>query len=196
MIAMSRLSQVDCAKLTPEQQDLYDSIAKGPRAAKRRSIVDENGNLIGPFNGFLHHAVLGKHWSAIGETLRFRTKLDRRLFELAVLVIAAHWRCGHEWTVHTGLARGQGLDDAVIAAILAGQYPAFEKQDEETVYRFVHELVTQHRIGEATYTVARALLGEAQLVELANAAGYYIALAAMLAAFDVQAPKEFTDPWG
>jgi 4-carboxymuconolactone decarboxylase len=192
---MSRLSTVDCARLTLEQQELYDSIAKGPRAAKRRSLVDEKGNLTGPFNALLHLPEIGKHWSAIGEALRFRTTLDRRLFELAILIVAVHWRSGHEWAAHSGLARTQGLGEDIIAAILGGDHPAFAKADEAAVYAFVHELVTQHRLGEATYAAAVALLGEAQIVELANVLGYYIALAAMLNAFDVHPPKGLEDPW-
>ncbi len=33
------------------------------------------------------------------------------------------------------------------------------------------------------------------MVELVNACGYYIALAAMLNAFDVHPPKGLEDPW-
>jgi 4-carboxymuconolactone decarboxylase len=192
---MSRLSTVDCARLTQEQQELYDSIAKGPRAAKRRSLVDEKGNLTGPFNAFLHLPEIGKHWSAIGVALRFRTTLDRRLFELAILIVAVHWRSGHEWAAHSGLARAQGLGEEIIAAILGGKPPAFAKADEAAVYAFAHELVTQHRLSEATYAAAVALLGEVQIVELANVLGYYTALAAMLNAFDVHPPKGLEDPW-
>jgi 4-carboxymuconolactone decarboxylase len=97
---MIRLSPVDSSRLTPEQKELYDSIVSGPRAKKRPSLLDEHGNLTGPFNAFVHNPVLGKHWSAIGETLRFKTRLDRRLFELAIIVIACHWRSGHEWAAH------------------------------------------------------------------------------------------------
>jgi len=192
---MSRLSPVDCSKLSPEQQLLYDSIASGPRAAKRRSLVDEKGNLTGPFNAFLHNPALGAHWSTIGETLRFRTALDRRLFELAILIIAVTWRSGHEWAAHAALARAEGVGDDVIAAIKRGEPPRFDKRDEAVVYPFVYALVTTHRVDDATYDEARALLGEAQLVELANTCGYYIALAAMLNAFDVHPPKGLEDPW-
>jgi 4-carboxymuconolactone decarboxylase len=192
---MSRLSAVDCSNLSPEQKQLYDSIAGGPRAKTRRSLVDEKGNLTGPFNAFLHNPALGFHWSAIGETLRFRTKLDRRLFELAILIIAVAWKSGHEWAAHAGLARGQGLDEDVIAALRRGERPRFAKRDEEIVHAFVHALVTERRIGNECYADAVALLGEDKLVELVNACGYYIALAAMLKAFDVHPPKELEDPW-
>ncbi len=192
---MTRLSYVDPAQLTPEQRALYDSIASGPRAKKRKSLVDEHGHLTGPFNAFLHNPKLGAHWSSIGETLRFHTGIDRRLFELAVLVVAVHWRSGHEWAAHAGLAREQGIEEKNIAAILSGEHPDFEKSDEAIVYRFAHALVTERRVDTDAYDAARGLLGEAQLLELVNAIAYYVALAAMLNAFDVHPPKGLPDPW-
>jgi len=192
---MNRLSPVDRNNLTPEQAELYESIASGPRAKKRKSLVDEHGNLTGPFNAFLHNPALGKHWSQIGETLRFRTRLDRRLFELAILVIAVHWRSGHEWAAHSALARAEGVSEEIIAALKGGDRPYFEREDEEIIYAFVSELVTARRVGDAEYAEAVALIGEDQMVELVNACGYYIALAAMLNAFDVHPPKGLEDPW-
>lgn len=192
---MNRLSPVDCSNLTPEQAELYHSIASGPRAKKRRSLVDEHGNLTGPFNAFLHNPALGKHWSAIGETLRFRTRLDRRLFELAILIIAVHWRSGHEWAAHAALARAEGLSDEIIAALKDGVRPVFAREDEEIIYALVSELVMQRRVGDTAYAEAVALIGEEQMVELVNACGYYIALAMMLNAFDVHPPKGLEDPW-
>lgn len=192
---MSRLSYVDAAQLSPEQQELYDSIAAGPRAAKRASLVDSQGHLTGPFNAFLHLPALGKHWSAIGEGLRFRTTLDRRLFELAILVIAVNWRSGHEWAAHARLAREAGIGEEIVAALRRGDRPVFEKTDEEAVFQFVHGLVTERRVSDGVYQNALALLGERQMVELVNAAGYYLALAAMLNAFEVHPPEGLDDPW-
>jgi 4-carboxymuconolactone decarboxylase len=192
---MTRLSYVDPGALTPEQRVLYDSIASGPRAAKRRSLVDDQGHLTGPFNGFLHLPALGAHWSSIGEALRFRTGLDRRLFELAILVIAVQWRSGHEWAAHAALARQEGIAEEVVTAIRAGETPGFAKADEEAVYNFVKELAETRRVSQAAYGAARTVLGEAHLVELVNACAYYIALAAMLNAFDVHPPAGLDDPW-
>lgn len=192
---MNRLSPVDCSNLSPEQKELYDSIASGPRAKKRKSLVDEHGNLTGPFNAFLHNPALGKHWSAIGETLRFRTRLDRRLFELAILIVAVHWRSGHEWAAHSTLARAEGLSDEIIVLLKDGVRPVFEREDEEIIYDFVSELVAERRVGDTAYAEAVALIGEEQIVELVNTCGYYIALAAMLNAFAVHPPKGLEDPW-
>lgn len=192
---MNRLSPVDCSNLTPEQKELYDLIASGPRAKKRKSLVDEHGNLTGPFNAFLHNPALGKHWSAIGETLRFRSRLDKRLFELAILIIAIYWRSGHEWAAHSALARAEGLSVDVIDALRHGRKPVFAREDEEIIHAFVSELVREQRVSDTAYAEAVALIGEDQMVELVNICGYYIALAAMLNALDVHPPKGLDDPW-
>jgi 4-carboxymuconolactone decarboxylase len=192
---MSRLSYVDASRLSREQKELYDSIVAGPRAAHRASLVDAEGHLTGPFNAFLHLPALGRHWSAIGEGLRFRTNLDRGLFELAILIIAVHWRSGHEWAAHARLALEAGIDQAVIDAIRRGEHPILSRPDEDAVFQFVHELVTKRHVGDSTYARLVSVLGEEQVVELANAVGYYVALAAMLNAFDVHPPKGLDDPW-
>jgi 4-carboxymuconolactone decarboxylase len=192
---MTRLSYVDAARLSPEQKELYDSIASGPRAAKRSSLVDADGHLTGPFNAFLHNPALGKHWSQIGEALRFRATLDRRLFELAVLIVAVHWQSGHEWAAHSRLAREAGLAEDVIAALKNGARPNLGNAADEAVFQFVFELVTERHASTQSYKAVLAVLGEAQLVELVNAVGYYVALAAMLNAFDVHPPKGLEDPW-
>jgi 4-carboxymuconolactone decarboxylase len=192
---MTRLSHVDPAQLSPEQKELYDSIAEGPRAAKRASLVDAQGHLTGPFNAFLHLPALGKHWSAIGEGLRFHTTLDRRLFELAILVIAAHWRSGHEWAAHAGLAREAGVDQTVVDALRRGERPVFEKADEQAVFGFVRELMIEREASDCAYDTVASILGESRMVELVNVVGYYVALAAMLNAFGVHPPKGLDDPW-
>jgi 4-carboxymuconolactone decarboxylase len=192
---MTRLSYVDAARLSLEQKELYDSIASGPRAAKRASLVDSEGHLTGPFNAFLHLPALGKHWSGIGEALRFRTTIDRRLFELAILVIAVDWRSGHEWAAHARLAREAGVEDSAIHALRHGERPELIKADEKAVYDFVQQLVAERSVGDETYRNLLSIIGEAQLVELVNAIGYYVALAAMLNAFSVHPPKGLDDPW-
>jgi 4-carboxymuconolactone decarboxylase len=192
---MTRLSYVDAAQLSPEQKELYDSIASGPRAAKRKSLVDAEGHLTGPFNAFLHNPGLGKHWSQIGEALRFRATIDPRLFELAVLIVAVHWQSGHEWAAHARLAREAGVPEDIIAAVKNGVRPNLGSAADAAVFQFVWELVTQRHASDDSYQAVLSVMGEAQLVELVNAVGYYVALAAMLNAFDVHPPAGLEDPW-
>ena len=127
--------------------------------------------------------------------MRFKATLDRRLFELAILAVAISWHSGHEWAAHAKLAREEGIAEDVIAALRRGENPHFEKADEAAIFAFAHELARERRVSAERYRAARDVLSETKLVELVNALGYYIALAAMLNAFDVHPPEGLDDPW-
>src|SRR5579884_1648195 len=176
---MTRLPYVEPAQFSPEQKDLYDSIVGGPRAGKRGSLVDGAGHLTGPFNAFLRLPALGKHWSQIGETLRFRASLPRRLFELAVITLAAGWHCNHEWAAHSGLARDAGVGGDIIDAVRQGSTPHLTDARDKAVYDFVRELVDRRSVSDATYKTALEQIGDEQLTELVHAVAYYSALATM-----------------
>lgn len=192
---MTRLPYVEPAQFSPGQKELYDSIAGGPRAGKRGSLVDDAGHLTGPFNAFLRLPALGKYWSQIGETLRFRATLPRRLFELAVITLAAGWRCSHEWAAHSGLARDAGVSDDVIKAVRQGSAPHLSDAKDKAVYNFVRELVDRRSVSDATYYATLEQIGEEQLTELVHTVSYYSALATMLNAFAVIPPKGMDNPW-
>lgn len=192
---MTRLPYVEPAQFSAEQKELYNSIVGGPRAGKRGSLVDSAGHLTGPFNAFLRLPALGKHWSQIGETLRFRATLPRRLFELGVITLAAGWHCNHEWAAHSGLARDAGISDDIISAVREGSVPHLPDAKDKAVYAFVRELVDRRSVGDATYKTALELLGEEQLIELVQAVAYYSALATMLNALAVIPPKGMEKPW-
>jgi 4-carboxymuconolactone decarboxylase len=194
---VSRLPPVDCSRLSAEQQALFDSIVGGPRAATagKRKLVDERGHISGPFNAWLHAPTLGARWSAIGETLRFQSSLERRLFELCVLVVAAHARADHEWAAHCGLALQAGVTEAVVEAIGSRQEPLFEHEDEAAVHTFVTALVRELRVPKADYARVLTLLGQAAVIEIVSVVGYYLALAVALNAFEVAPPQGSRIPW-
>lgn len=192
---MTRLPYVEPAQYSPEQRELYESIVGGPRAGKRGSLVDGAGHLTGPFNSFLRLPALGRHWSQIGETLRFRATLPRRLFEFAVIVLAAGWRCSHEWAAHSGLARDAGVSDDVINSVRHGSAPQLADAKDKAVYNFVREIVDRRSVTDATYNTALEQIGEEQLAELVHTVAYYSALATMLNAFAVTPPKGMDNPW-
>jgi 4-carboxymuconolactone decarboxylase len=138
---------------------------------------------------------LGKHWSQIGETLRFRASMPRRLFELAVIVLAAGWRCNHEWAAHSGLARDAGVSDDIIHSVREGSTPNLTDAKDKAVYAFVRELVDRRSVTGETYNTALEQLGEEQLTELVHTVAYYSALATMLNAFAVIPPTGMEKPW-
>src|SRR5579871_1901093 len=96
--SMSRLPALTPDQLSLEQKRLHDAIA-GPRG----------GSVGGPFAVWLRVPRIAEAANRMGNSLRLEGKLERRLFELAILVIARHWSAQYEWFVHEKAALDAGL---------------------------------------------------------------------------------------
>ena len=172
-------------------RQVWDGVV-GSRPA---DLVGENGGLIGPFNAFVHAPGVGRRLSSLGATLRFKTSIERRLSELAIITVAARWKAEFEWFAHSPMAREHGLSEAVVAAIGAGDDPAFEADDERVVYAVARGLATTGGLDQASYEAARRLLGDEGMVELVSLCGYYTLISYLLNAFEVPLPPGATPMW-
>jgi 4-carboxymuconolactone decarboxylase len=181
---MPRLGEIDRARLTDQQRRVADEIKSGPR-----------GGLAGPFWPWLRNPELAERAQKLGELVRFKSSLPPRLFELAVLVTAHHWKAQFEWYAHAPLARKAGLGDDIIAAIHAGSRPKFAKDDEAAVYVFAVELYAKKRVGDAAYAAAVRHLGERGAVELVGILGYYALVSMTLNTFGIEVPPGTEPPF-
>ena len=120
----ARIPKLSPAELDDDQRALYDAIAGGHRAQGPQlfRLTDADGRLEGPFNAFLLQPRLGSALQALGSAVRYETGLDDRCREIAILVVAAHWRSAFEWYAHEAVARAAGLTDAELTAITDGDY--------------------------------------------------------------------------
>jgi len=168
---MARIPLVTLDGMTPEQKRAHDAIV-----ARNHRI----GRLPGPYWLMLHSPELAETASQVGELLRYRTSLDARLSELAILVTARHFDCQYEWYAHASLAQKAGVADATIEAIRLDRRPVLDKADEAAVYDYVHELHATHFVSDAVYDRALAQFGATGLVELTSLAGYYSMVACTL----------------
>jgi 4-carboxymuconolactone decarboxylase len=162
--------------LTPDQRRLAAEIAS------------TRGRVGGPFGIWLRTPAIAEAANRLGNTLRRDSHLDKRLFELMVLVIARHWGAQYEWFVHEPAAREAGLSEDVISALREGEKPAFHRDDEQLVYDVVSELNDTKTLAGQTYERALAGLGLELLIEFISAAAFYTMVAMMLNAFDVATP--------
>jgi 4-carboxymuconolactone decarboxylase len=174
---MPRLGEIDRARLSEEQRRVADQIQSGPR-----------GGLRGPFWPWLRSPELADRAQKLGEFVRFNSTLPPRLFELAVLVTAQHWKAQFEWYAHATLARKAGLGEDVIVALQAGAQPNFAALDEAAVYDFAVELYARKRVGDAVYAAALTHLGEQGVVELVGILGYYALVSMTLNVFGMEVP--------
>jgi 4-carboxymuconolactone decarboxylase len=138
---------------------------------------------------------VGQRLVDLGGALRFRTSIDRRLLELAIITTGARWKSEFEWWAHSRMARQHGVADDVIAAIAAGETPAFEHDDERVVHAVATQLHERGRLDDDTYRAAHDLLGDRGMVELVSLCGYYTLVSFTLNAFEVPLPAGETRTW-
>ena len=164
-----RLPRLSPEDYTPEQ-----------REAAQRLIATPRGEVRGPFIPLLRSPELLDRTQALGEFIRYRCGVPKRLREFAILLVAHHWRQAYEWHAHAREALAAGVATATIEAIAAGKPLDSAAEDERAVHAFVEELLARGEVGDAAYATALQLLGEAGVVELTGLVGYYALLAMIL----------------
>lgn len=157
-----RFKPLTSEQLAPEQKAMVNDLLSGMRTS-----------LDGPFNVLLRSPEMGNLSQKLGEYLRFRTVVPKRLNEMAILMTARWWSSQYEWYLHETQALSAGLNAAVIDAIQAGQRPAQMQPDEAVVYGFCTELRDRRRVSDGTFKAALSLLGERGVVDLVATMGYY-----------------------
>jgi 4-carboxymuconolactone decarboxylase len=176
---MARVADLSFDEMSAEQRQLFNEIA-GPRG----------GTVRGPFAIWLRNPQVASCANQLGNALRLDGKLDKKLFELVILVVARHWTAQYEWFVHAKAGAEVGLNSAIIEAIRVGQQPAFEADDQQLVYDFVTELVTTKTIGSAMYERVLKCFGIDLVIEIVTVVGFYTLAAMMLNAFDAPVPGD------
>ncbi len=164
-----RLPAIPPEQWTDEQKKVAAVIAAGPR-----------GEVRGPFLALLRSPGLAHTVQQVGEYLRFKSPLDRRIAEMATLIAARHWTQQYEWQSHYKHAMKAGLKPAIAAAIAEGRRPAGMAQDEEALYDMLTETLHNQSVCDVTYDRAVKIFGEQGVIELIAVAGYYAMLAMVL----------------
>ena len=101
-----------------------------PQQRLYREISGPRGNVGGPFALWLRLPPVADAANAFGNALRLDGKLERRIFELVVLIVARHWGAQYEWFVHEPAAIKAGLAHEVAAALRDGLEPTYARDDE------------------------------------------------------------------
>ncbi len=164
-----RLPRIAPEKMTEAQKNITAEIAAGPR-----------GELRGPFVALLRSPELASAVQKVGEYLRYRCPVERRLAEMATLISARYWTQQYEWNAHYEHAMKAGLNPAIAGAIAEGRRPSGMSEDEEIVYEFITEALHNKSVCDATYARTAVKFGEQRLVDLLAIAGYYAMLAMIL----------------
>ena len=176
---MARVPPIDTDALSDEQRRLADAIA-GARS----------GHVRGPFAIWLRIPRIAEKANEFGNVLRRGGQLDRRLFELMVLIVARRWSAQYEWYAHEKNALAAGVSTEVVNAIRSRQLPAFANDDEKLIYEIVTEIDDTRTLSAASYERAVATFGLDLLIELVTAIGFYSSVAMMINVFEAPVPDD------
>ena len=173
---MSRLPPVDPSTLPPGKRAVYDEILR------------IRGQVRGPFAIWLTSPGLCERALSLQDWFPKHAKLDRRLLELMILVMARSATAQFAWFVHEPHALRLGVSQGIIDAIRERRTPDFDKEDERLVYDITRELDATRTLSKATYDRGTALLGVEAMVELVSAVGFYGMVAMTLNTFEAPVP--------
>src|SRR4051794_14573296 len=118
---MTRLPSLQKAELGDDAMEIWERITRIPNL----DVHAVDGGPSGPFNAYLHAPEVGSRLAELGGVLLSKSSVPRRMLELMVITIGAHWKAEYEWYAHAQMARENGLPKEVIDAIGAGREPRF-----------------------------------------------------------------------
>ena len=157
-----RFKPLAYAEMTAPQKKMFESLISGERRGAG-----------GPFNVLLRSPEMGDLAQKFGASMRFHSTIPPRLNELAIIITARHWTSHFEWYAHRRAAQQNGVSPATIEAIAAGRRPTTMQPDEEVVYNFCTELLTNKQVSDQTFQATKEKFGERGVVDLIGVTGYY-----------------------
>jgi 4-carboxymuconolactone decarboxylase len=172
-----RFSQITYEDLPSDVRPLADDILKVSSAA-----------LGGPYNALLRSPDMARRAFDFLDYLRFRTSVNKRLNEFAILIQARIANAQYEWWAHERIARKAGLSDAVMRDLQLCQRPTTMQADERLVYDYCIQLSLNHRVSDALWQEAVTAMGEQAVVDLTVLSGTYVMVSMLLNATQVGIP--------
>jgi 4-carboxymuconolactone decarboxylase len=121
--------------------------------------------------------------------LRFKTSVNKRLNEFAILIQARISNAQYEWWAHEPIARRAGLSNEVMDALRACRRPDSMQDDERLVYDFCIQLSLNHRVPDGLWQEAVSQMGEQAVVDLTVLSGTYVMVSMLLNATQVGIPE-------
>jgi 4-carboxymuconolactone decarboxylase len=169
-VSLNRLPRVSRDTLDERGKHLFDTSGMGPTAIR------------------LYSAPLADYMSRAGEYLRDKAGLDRRLGQLAILIVAREMDNRYIWSSHEPGGVRDGLDQNIIDVVKYRRPVTGLGEREAALILLGREVLREHKVSPNTYATALRLFGEQGLVNLVSVMGEYAANCILLNTFDQQIP--------
>jgi alkylhydroperoxidase family enzyme len=171
---MARLPYLNLDDLAPEHRDL----------------LNRNINI----RRLLAHSPDGaRNYSHIGQYIRFGSKLDPRLREMAILQVGYLTKSAYAYSHHIKIGRDFGVTDKDIHAIHAeteGKDSGLPELDR-AVLRAAREMTEAFHISDETFGVLRNEFDSRLLVDLILVISFYNMTVRILASLEIEIEPEY-----
>lgn len=171
---MARVPYLEMSDLSPENQDLL----------KRR---------ISLFQALVNSPNAARAFHGLGQFIRFGSKLDPRLRELAILQVGWLARSPYEWSHHVKLGHDFGVTDADVQALIddtAGKPTALDDM-AKTVLRAAREMTNDGAMSDATFAALQQALGNELVVDLTITIAFYNAVVRVLGTLQIDVEDDY-----
>jgi alkylhydroperoxidase family enzyme len=171
---MARIPYLNPSDLAPENQDL----------------LKRNINL---YRIMAHNPDAMRAQSGVGSYIRFKTKLDPRLRELAILQVGYVAKSAYEYSHHAKIAQDFGASKEDIRAVAdetAGRDTHLEPL-AKAVLRAAREIAQKGDLSDDNFAPLRAGLGNEHLVDLIMTISFYCGIVRLLAAFRIDVEPDY-----
>jgi alkylhydroperoxidase family enzyme len=184
-----RLDTPRIAPLAPEQWE--PALREGLLGNRPAEMGDADAPVFNIFKTLANHPRLAGAFGQWGGQVLFRSTLDARTREMAILRVGWNARATYEWHHHVAIGRDHaGLTQADFDKCKAGPAPGSDA-DDDVLLRAVDELMADYFISDATWAQLARRFSQQQLMDLVFAVGQYNMVSMALNSFGVQLEPEY-----
>ena len=165
---MARLPYLEAEQVAPEYRDMLK------RNTNLHKLLVNSPDMARAFNG-------------VGSFIRFKSKLDPRLRELAILQVGWLEKSEYEFTHHVKIGREFGVTDADIAGLIAETdgKPSTLEPLAKAILKGAREMVRELAMSDETFAEIKRHLSNEEMVDLVLTIAFYNAVVRVLATMKI-----------
>ena len=169
-----------------------DKSQAAPKVAELFERLEENGQqVLNIYRAAGHASALAPDFFRLGNKILFKTKLDPKLRELAILRVGYLAQAPYEYTKHEQIGRKAGLGEEQIADLRNWARSEAYSPIERAVLQYTDEVARGHRASDDTFAAVRGHLDDERVVELTITIGFYEMICRLLESLQVDIEDDF-----
>ncbi|MGF6431408.1 MULTISPECIES: carboxymuconolactone decarboxylase family protein [Bradyrhizobium] len=165
---MARLPYLEADQVAPEYRDMLK------RNTNLHKLLVNSPDMARAFNG-------------VGSYIRFKSKLDPRLRELAILQVGWLEQSEYEFTHHVKIGKEFGVTDEDIRGLIAETdgRPSKLEPLAKTILKGAREMVRELAMSDATFAEIKQYLSDEHMTDLVLTIAFYCAVVRVLATMQI-----------